>query len=119
MTIHIPVKFLLFVLYTAAVLGGAFGISYAVFEWRHDDEAAASDSGLTFESLDGRIDTLDSRVDGVKRAVDATSSIENSQCHDALKSMLFAGLEALITENYGPALQQDVKEADTAYNLHC
>ena len=34
MTIHISLRFLLFVLYTTALLGGAFGISYAVFEWR-------------------------------------------------------------------------------------
>ena len=39
MTIRIPPRFLLFVLYTAALLGGAFGISYAVFEWRDGETA--------------------------------------------------------------------------------
>ncbi|MCH8921277.1 MAG: hypothetical protein IIA23_11335 [Chloroflexi bacterium] len=38
MTINIPLKAVAFVLYTLALLGGAFGISYAVFEWRHDDD---------------------------------------------------------------------------------
>ena len=36
MTINIPLKAVAFVVYTLALLGGAFGISYAVFEWRHD-----------------------------------------------------------------------------------
>ena len=39
MTINIPLKAVAFVLYTLALLGGAFGISYAVFEWRHDEAA--------------------------------------------------------------------------------
>ena len=37
MTINIPLKAVAFVVYTLALLGGAFGISYAVFEWRDDD----------------------------------------------------------------------------------
>ena len=37
MTINIPLKAVAFVVYTLALLGGAFGISYAVFEWRHED----------------------------------------------------------------------------------
>jgi len=44
MTIRIPPKFLLFVLYTAALLGGAFGISYAVFEWRDGETAETNQS---------------------------------------------------------------------------
>ncbi len=39
MTVRISLKAIAFVVYTLALLGGAFGISYAVFEWRHDDEA--------------------------------------------------------------------------------
>ncbi len=62
MTIQIPVKFLLFVLYTAAILGGAFGISYAVFEWR--DEGERPDGGITLQSLDSRIDSLSSSSGG-------------------------------------------------------
>lgn len=48
MTARIVRRSLLFVLYTAAVLGGAFGISYAVFEWRHDDVNSAA----VFECLE-------------------------------------------------------------------
>ena len=44
MTVHISLKAVAFVVYTLALLGGAFGISYAVFEWRHDDEAAVTSS---------------------------------------------------------------------------
>jgi len=40
MIARIPVRALLFVLYTVALLGGAFGISYAVFEWRDDENDA-------------------------------------------------------------------------------
>ncbi len=62
MTIQIPVRFLLFVLYTAAILGGAVGISYAVFEWR--DEGEGPDGGITLQSLDSRIDSLSSSSGG-------------------------------------------------------
>ena len=37
MTINISLRFVLFVVYTLALMGGAFGISYAVFEWRDDE----------------------------------------------------------------------------------
>ncbi len=53
MTVNISLRFVLFVLYTAALLGGAFGISYAVFEWRDDDE------GLNASALEERIDELE------------------------------------------------------------
>ncbi len=42
MTIRISLRVVAFVVYTLALLGGAFGISYGVFEWRHDEEAAAT-----------------------------------------------------------------------------
>jgi len=35
-TIRISLRVVAFVVYTLALLGGAFGISYAVFEWRDD-----------------------------------------------------------------------------------
>ena len=44
-------------LYTLALLGGAFGISYAVFEWR--DDSAVS------ESIEQRLGGVNGRVDGV------------------------------------------------------
>ncbi len=56
MTIRIPFKAVVFVVYTRALLGGAFGISYAVFEWRDDDE--------TFDtsSIERRIDELEREI---------------------------------------------------------
>ena len=39
MTIRISLRAVAFVVYTLALLGGAFGISYAVFEWQDSDEA--------------------------------------------------------------------------------
>ena len=38
MAIRIPLRVLASALYTLVLLGAAFGISYGVFEWRHDDE---------------------------------------------------------------------------------
>lgn len=38
MTIRISLRVAAFVVYTLALVGGAFGISYAVFEWRDDNE---------------------------------------------------------------------------------
>ena len=49
-TIHIPVKLVLFILYTLALLGGSFGVSYAVFEWRDDSPTVA------------RVDGIDARI---------------------------------------------------------
>ena len=42
MTIRVSLRAVAFVVYTLALLGGAFGISYAVFEWR-DDGASECD----------------------------------------------------------------------------
>ena len=36
MTVRISVRVVAFVIYTVALLAGAFGISYGVFEWRDD-----------------------------------------------------------------------------------
>lgn len=48
MTIHIPLRAVAFIVYTLALLGGAFGLSYAVFEWRDDDSV-----------IEGRLDALE------------------------------------------------------------
>lgn len=58
MTIHIPVKLLLFVLYTVAILGGAFGISYAVFQWREDDGGLAADVERMSNDMDLLMNTV-------------------------------------------------------------
>ncbi len=37
MTVTIPFKLIAFLIYTSALLGGAFGISVVVSDWRDDD----------------------------------------------------------------------------------
>ena len=54
MTINIPFKAVAFVLYTLALLGGAFGISYAVFEWRDDEPI-----GIDLSAIEQKIDALE------------------------------------------------------------
>ena len=51
MTIRLSLRAVAFVVYTVALLGGAFGISYAVFEWRDSDSA-----------IESRIDGLENRT---------------------------------------------------------
>ncbi len=80
MTIRIPLRFLLFVLYTTALLGGAFGISYAVFEWRDDDGA-----------IERRIDDLERQGAGPTQA-----ELDAELCAAALQAFSDAGtLDAL------------------------
>ena len=100
MTIHIPVKLLLFVLYTCAVLGGAFGISYAVFEWRHDDPLAVI-------------------VQPVATTTSGVSSIDASLCHDALADLTLALGELLSSNALGPALKASVSDIELAIDQHC
>ena len=78
MTINIPLKAVAFVLYTLALLGGAFGISYAVFDWRHDDEASVTssapvDTGPSQAELDAQL--CAAALDAVGNAVNFNSVI--------------------------------------------
>ncbi len=72
MTFRIPTVLLVGVPIILIVLLGSFLMSYAVFEWRHDD--GASDGGLTLESLDERIDGLDGSLNNLDGRVDSVSS---------------------------------------------
>lgn len=121
MTIRIPLRLVLFILYTAAVLGGAFGISYAVFEWREDD--GGSDSGLTLESLDARIDDLDGRIDSVTKQVSglrsASGSNDSTSCHATVKAMIFAAIEALAFQAVAPSLEREARELDADFSRYC
>ena len=74
MTIQILVRFVLAILYTAAVLGGAFGISYAVLEWR--DAGGGSSDSTTLESLDSRIDSLSNEMNGLGGSSGGVSASE-------------------------------------------
>ncbi len=62
MTIRISLRVAAFVVYTLALLGGAFGISYAVFEWRDSD---GSDNTSAIEQ---RIDVLEGNVSAESNA---------------------------------------------------
>ena len=124
MTIRIPVKFLLFILYTAAVLAGAFGISYAVFEWRDDD----ADSSVTIEQLDERLDGLDGSVKGLRSRIDSVSSRVDGltltgpsgsrACHDALLDFILVVAERA-SSGGSPALVRDAEEAVDDFNRSC
>ena len=76
MTINISLRFVLFVLYTAALLVGAFGISYAVFEWRDD----SPDKVAVNERLDG----LDDRIGKLTTKVGAVSGHSHDDCGDKI-----------------------------------
>jgi hypothetical protein len=88
MTVHVPVRLVFFVLYSAAILVGAFGISYGVFEWRDDGEGSATE----LAALDYRIsfvrDNFNSRVDALRTDLGALSpSGDSTACHLALRDL--------------------------------
>ena len=113
MTINIPLKAVAFVLYTLALLGGAFGISYAVFEWR--------DTGSTAVELDERLDDLRGRVGSleVRRGGDTYVGARARACHDALAELTFALGELLASNTLGPSLAANVNEIEVALNRNC
>ena len=78
MNIRIPLKAVAFVLYTLALLGGAFGISYAVFEWRDDDEAPAFDSS----GIERRISALERQIS----AGPTEAELDAQRCAAALEA---------------------------------
>ncbi len=77
MTINIPLKAVAFVLYTLALLGGAFGISYAVFEWRDDDEA------FDASAIEERIDELEQGAS----AGPTKAELDAQRCEAALEAL--------------------------------
>ena len=54
MTTRIPVRVVLLVFYTLTLLGGAFGVSVAVFDWRDASR-----------ELEGRVDGVDTKLSGL------------------------------------------------------
>ncbi len=56
MTIRIPLTAIAFILYTVALLGGAFGISYGVFEWRGNSEEVSEYVNCTNDVLQTHVD---------------------------------------------------------------
>ena len=120
MTIRIPAQFIAFVVYTVALLGGAFGISYAVFEWRDDE--VESDGTITLESLDNRIDRLDGQITSLSSRVGnvslASGSTDSRQCHRALADLSIAVAEG-ITQGLGLSLTEKIRQVEADFNLYC
>ncbi len=121
MTIRIPIRLVLFILYTAAVLGGAFGISYVVFQWRDDNGR----SETTVESLDKRmqnlvtrLDTLNGDISNLRTEFRLSSPPSDSQCHNALLDLILVVAERA-SSGGSPALVRDGEEAVEDINRHC
>ena len=112
MTIHIPVRLLLFVLYTCAVLGGAFGISYAVFEWRDDspDKAEVSELEASLEELDDDVGTLRSRISTLSSDIDTASGHSHDECGGQVALYVF---EAIGFSNRIGGLAESERDAAT------
>jgi hypothetical protein len=129
MTIRIPFRALLVVLYTAAILAGAFGISYAVFEWRDDDDGPDSGPILqatdspTLETINERLDGLDGSVKNLQGRVDVLSDwrtawINLGKCHNAIEDLILV-LGERVASGGSPALARDAEEALMDFNRYC
>ena len=78
MTIRISLRFVAFVVYTLALLGGAFGISYAVFEWREDEPA-----GADLSAIEERINALERQPE----AGPTQAQLDAQRCEAALDAL--------------------------------
>ena len=98
MTINIPLKAVAFVVYTLALLGGAFGVSYAVFEWRGNGEEVS-------EYVNCSNDALQTYIDGVEQEVRVRPVVPDSAG---------AGTSEAALDSY----QQRFKEYEKEYEAH-
>lgn len=110
MTIHIPVKLLLFVLYTCAVLGGAFAISYAVFEWKADspDKTEVSEVEASLEQLDDDVETLRSRISTLSSDINKGSGHSHDDCGSEISLYVIGAMRVL---NIGEFLSESELDA--------
>ena len=76
MTIRVSLRAVAFAAYTLALLGGAFGISYAVFEWRDGDGAGDT------SAIEQRIDDLERK----SKAGPNQAELDAQQCEGALQA---------------------------------
>lgn len=116
MTVRIPLRALLSILYTAAVLGGAFGISYAVFEWR-DEDAGSESIDRQIERLDLRIDSLSSQVSGVSASIGLYS--DSGACHRSIIELMTVTIQAQSGQISGGALESRVSEVFDVLDSQC
>lgn len=108
MNIRIPLRAVAFIIYTLAILGGAFGISYGVFEWRDDE-------GSDTSSIERRIDELERE----SKAGPTQAELDAQKCAAALEA---AGEAAKAPRELdriyigAPPLPQAIEEQ---INRHC
>ena len=78
MTIRISLRAVAFIVYTLALLGGAFGISYAVFEWRDDEP-----TGADLSAIEQKIDSLEQQ----SAAGPTQAELDAQRCEAALEAL--------------------------------
>ena len=126
MTIHLPTRLLLLVAYTTLIAAMSFGISYAVFEWRNDDDASASadrEAELSNASdrigqLDSELKTLRARLTQVEARTD-TGDPDHDECHRAILDYVVLGFQVQAGEISGSALETKVNEVSSRYDASC
>jgi len=93
-----------FAVYTLALLGAAFGIAYAVFEWQ--DEGP----GLDTSAIERRLDELEERV-GTEPT---QAELDSERCAAALAA-------AGNLESTGDSVGDDIRQAEIreAINRYC
>ena len=119
MTIRLPSRFLLFVVYTVGVLGASFGISYAVFEQRNDGE----DTKL--ESLDKGIGNLSSQLDDLRGEVGtlqvevALADDRRSTCDDLTLRVVLLAFDAAAGQLSATEATSQVDDLKHERQLNC
>lgn len=105
MTLHIPAQVVAVIAYTAILLIGAFGISYAVHEWRDDS--------------DSRIESLDERLLNTGESINFLVR-RSRTCHDALRevTVILAQIQNGTPPTLADALEQ-ITELGTTMNTNC
>jgi len=85
---------------------GAFGISYAVFEWRDDspDKTEVSEIEASLEQLDDDVGTLGSRISTLSSDINNASGHSHDDCGSRIGEYVFAAIRLFnrggdLTEN--------------------
>ena len=111
MTIRIPLRVVLFILYTAALLGGAAGVAFAVTQTAEGPRGEQGEPGPQGPT-------------GPAGPQGASETGDSRACHNALVTMITATLEAMTLGAQGvgslpPSLARDIEEAEASFNSYC
>lgn len=128
MTIRIPLQFVAFFGYTAAMLVLAGLISYLIYDWRDEDGTDAN--GLTLESLSEELGTLANRLGGLDHDVSSlrnradglpndTSGGDSTACHNVLLETITVVVQAQGGQISGGALEARLTELDADFRANC